>query len=64
MKNFESLKNEMFGKDQSLSEKSMSKVFAGQALAATKTKGSKTKYSGHGDSDPHEGDSDGLARFF
>lgn len=51
MKNLESIKNEMFGKDQTLDSKAMNAVFAG---GATKTKGSKTKFSGNGDSDPPE----------
>lgn len=57
MKKLESLKNEMFGKDDALSSNSMNTIFGG-ALGATKTKGSKTKYSGHGDSDPHEKDNE------
>lgn len=50
MKNLESIKNEMFGKDKTLNPKAMNTVFAG---GATKTKASKTKYCGV-DHDPNE----------
>jgi len=46
MKLLESLKNEMFGKNHSLNKKSMSTVFAGQALGSTKTKGSEVYSDG------------------
>ncbi|MBQ0734861.1 hypothetical protein [Aquimarina celericrescens] len=54
MKNLESIKNDLYGKDQTLDSKTMNSVFAG---GTTKTKGSKTKWAGNGDnSDPHESD--------
>lgn len=56
MENLESVRNELFGKDQTLDSKAMNAVFAG---AATKTKGSKTNHYNHNDQDPPESNSCG-----